>query len=199
MLAKLYRVSTLAALTLLAVSATASAQSTIKVGALAGVSLSNFTGTDDSVSASGKTGFAGGLYVGFPMGKSFVIEPEVLYVNKGAKNNTASPTQTLSLNYIEIPVLARYNFKPEGGAFLLLGPSVGFSTNCKLTIGAAAADCAGLGYDVQTTFAGVVGLGFQRNRFGLEGRYDMDFGSTFKGINGKNAVWEILGRVGFNK
>ncbi len=198
MIAKVFRVSGLAALTLAAVAATASAQSTIRFGALAGVDFTNLTG--DSVSGlSSKTGFAGGLYVGFPMGKSFVIEPEVLYVNKGAKDNSISPTQTLSINYIQIPVLARYNFNPDGGPFILLGPSVGFSTTCKFTSGAASADCTGLGADVQTTYSGIVGLGYQKGRFGLEGRYDFDFGDAFKDTSAKNTAWEILARIGFNK
>jgi len=198
MIGKMFRVSALAALAFAAFTATASAQSTMKFGAVAGVDFSNLTGSDVS-GLSSKTGFAGGLYAGFPMGKSVVIEPELLYVNKGAKDNTISPNQTLSINYIEIPVLVRYNFNPAGGPFLLLGPSVGFSTSCNFSSGGATADCKGLGADVQTTFAGVVGLGFQKNRFGLEGRYDFDFGSAFKTSNAKNAVWEILARIGFNK
>lgn len=198
MMAKMFRVSALAALTLAAVTATASAQSTTKFGAVAGVDFSTLTG--DSVSGlSSKTGFAGGLYVGFPMGKSLEIEPELLYVNKGAKDNSVTPNQTIGMNYIEIPVLLRYNFNPAGGPFLLLGPAVGFSASCNFTSGGATASCKGLGADVQTTFGGVIGLGFQKNRFGLEGRYEYDFGNAFKNTSAKNAVWEILARVGFNK
>jgi hypothetical protein len=197
MIGKLFRVSALAAVTLAAVSATASAQSSMKIGALAGVDFTNLTG-DDVSGLSSKTGFIGGLYVGFPMGKSIVLEPEVLYVNKGAKDNSVSPEQTLGINYIEIPVLVRYNFG-AGGPFILLGPSVGFSTSCTFSNGAASADCKGLGADVQTTYSGIVGLGFQKGRFGLEGRYDFDFGDAFKDTKAKNTAWEILARVGFNK
>ena len=198
MIGKFFRVSALAALTLAAASATASAQSSMKIGALAGVDFTNLTG-DDVSDLSSKTGFIGGLYVGFPMGKSIVLEPEVLYVNKGAKDNSVSPTQTLGINYIEIPVLVRYNFKADGGPFILLGPSVGFSTSCTFSNGAASADCKGLGADVQTTYSGIVGLGFQKGRFGLEGRYDFDFGDAFKDLMAKNTAGEILARVGFNK
>jgi hypothetical protein len=198
MIAKAFRVPALAALALAAVTTTSSAQSSMKIGALVGVDFTNLTG--DSVSGlSSKTGFAGGLYVGFPMGKSFMIEPEVLYVNKGAEDNTISPNQTLSINYIQIPVLVRYNFNPAGGPFILLGPSVGFSTSCKFSSGAASADCTGLGADVQTTYSGIVGLGFQKGRFGLEGRYDFDFNDAFKDTSAKNTAWEIMARIGFNK
>jgi len=197
-MSKLFRVSALVALTLAAATVAASAQSTMKFGAIAGVDFSNLTG--DSVSGlSSKTGFAGGLYAGFPMGKSLVIEPELLYVNKGAKDNSITPNQSLSINYIQIPVLLRYNFKPEGGLFALLGPSVGFSTSCNFSSGGAQADCKGLGADVKTTYSGIVGLGFQKGRFGLEGRYDYDFGDAFQDTSAKNTAWEILARVGFNK
>jgi hypothetical protein len=198
MIAKLFRVSALAALALAAASVTASAQSTTKFGALAGADFTNLTGSDVS-GLSTKTGFVGGLYVGFPMGKSIEIEPEVLYVNKGAKDNTVSPNQTLGINYIEIPVLLRYNFQPAGGLFALLGPSVGFSTSCNFSSGAASADCKGLGAEVQTTYSGIIGLGYQKGRFGLEGRYDFDFGDAFKNTAAKNTAWEVMLRVGFNK
>ena len=46
-----------------------------------------------------------------------------------------------------------------------------------------------------TTFGGVLGLGFQKNRFGLEGRYDFDFGDAFDEIAAKNNQWAILARI----
>ncbi len=41
----------------------------------------------------------------------------------------------------------------------------------------------------------MLGLGFQKNRFGLEGRYDFDFGDTFDEIAAKNNQWAILARI----
>ncbi len=53
---------------------------------------------------------------------------------------------------------------------------------------------AGVPFDASSvTFGGVIGLGFQHEKFGLEGRYEFDFDDAFQGgDNIKNAVWEIL-------
>jgi len=58
---------------------------------------------------------------------------------------------------------------------------------------------AGVPFDATSvTFGGVVGLGFQHEKFGLEGRYDFDFSHAFQGgDNIKNGVWEVLLRYRF--
>ena len=200
---KFLRISALATLALGATALTAQAQSTKSFGLLAGVDFATINGNDFTDTGS-LTGFVGGLYVGIPAGKSLVIEPEVLYAGKGATDNTSTTGLKLSSAYIEIPVLVRYNFKPEGGLFILAGPAVGFKASCNLKDDTDSISCSDAGLDAQTTFGGVVGLGFQKNRFGLEGRYDFDFGDAFKdptgtSLDAKNAVWEVLVRVGFNK
>ncbi len=101
---------------------------------------------------------------------------------------------TLSNDYIEIPVLIKYNFNNDGGPYLLVGPSVGFSIACSLHDDSDSVDCSDF-TETNTTVGGVLGLGFQKNRFGLEGRYDFDFGDAFKDASGKNAAWMILARI----
>ena len=49
-------------------------------------------------------------------------------VNKGA--GLEDSDLSLNLNYIEIPVLLRYEFKEDGGPFAYVGPYVGFVANC---------------------------------------------------------------------
>ncbi|MEZ4412259.1 MAG: porin family protein [Gemmatimonadales bacterium] len=193
---KSFRIFAVTAVALAATAMTAQAQQAKQFGIVAGVDFADITGTDFDGTSS-KTGFVGGLYVAIPMGDRVAIEPEVLYASKGAQDSENSNFK-LNNNYIEIPVLVRYSFNNNGGPYLLAGPAVGFSISCKITDGSTDVDCSdtnGLGLQTNTTFGGVVGLGFQKNRFGLEGRYDFDFGSAFKDSNGKNAVWEILARI----
>jgi hypothetical protein len=189
----------LAALSIVAVSATASAQGTKQFGALAGVDFATMTGTDFNNTGS-KTGFIGGFYASIGTGNaSLAFEPELLYANKGATDNNS--TTKLGNNYLEIPVLVKYSFKPAGGVYLLLGPAVGFSLSCHVYDSSTSVNCNNdtIGLKPNTTFGGIIGLGFQKQRLGLEGRYDFDFGNTFQNVNGKNSVWEILVRFGFNK
>lgn len=132
----LRRCSTLAGLSLAVVALTAapaSAQKKTSVGFLGGADFTTLTGLDSNVSVRSSTGFAGGLYVNFPVAKSLLIEPELIYANKGA--GIKDTEITLNLNYIEIPVLLRYEFTPENaGPFAYVGPYVGFNVKCSTSV-----------------------------------------------------------------
>lgn len=191
-----FRVCALAGLALAGSTRAAEAQGAKQFGIVAGVDFADLTGSDIS-NTSSKTGFIGGLYLAIPVGSRVDIEPEALYASKGAQDSDDSSLK-LNNNYIEIPVLIRYHFNADGGPYLLAGPAVGFSISCKVTDGSSDLDCSdtgGLGLETNTTFGGVLGIGFQKKRFGLEGRYDFDFGGAFKDVDAKNAVWEILARI----
>lgn len=196
-MSKFFRVASLTTLAIVVATATASAQGTKKFGALAGVDFATMNGNDADGLGS-HTGFVGGLYVTIPMKSSLALEAEVLYAGLGASvDNTDA---SISHNYIQIPVLLRYEFNAAGGPYLLIGPSVGFSVSCNLNAsGSASVSCSDGGFETQSTFGGVFGIGFQKNRFGLEGRYAMDFGNAFKGVDANNSAWEILARIGFSK
>lgn len=220
------RIAVVAGLALGAASVSAHAQAKT-FGIVAGVSISNWTGSDAAggtiidpdlgtatVSTSSLVGFTGGFFVNIPMGTSLAFEPELLYAGKGMKYDVSltdpilgsfSGDVSVSMGYIEVPLLVRYNFQSTGGPYLLLGPDVGFNLSCSLSGGgdfqASGTDC---GSDAATsvTFGGVGGLGFQRKNFGLEARYDFDFSNALQEVDGdqanvKNASWEILLRYQF--
>jgi hypothetical protein len=208
---KLLRISALATLALGATALTAQAQAKT-YGLIGGVSFATLNGSDAnggtvvdpdlgvvSVSKGSRTGFVGGIFVDIPAATSLVFEPQVLYSQKGVKySGTVSGLGvdvTLKMDYIDVPLLLRYNLQTDGGAYFLLGPDVGFNVSCSAkasTSGASgSADC-GSGYATSVTFGGVAGLGFQKDKIGIEGRYEYDFGAAIKDTNAKNAVWEIL-------
>ncbi len=195
-MSKFFRAASLAALAIAAVSTAASAQATKSFGAVAGVDFATISGSDFNNTGS-KTGFMGGLYYSIPASHALAIEPEVLYVNKGASDNNSS--LKIGNNYIEIPVLLKYNFSANGGPYILAGPEVAFSVSCNLSDGSTSVSCDNFGLSTKTTFGGVFGLGYQKNKFGLEGRFDFDFGDAFDDVGGgsvagKNQVWAILVR-----
>lgn len=212
------RAGAMTALALGVFAAAGQAQQAKSFGLLAGVDFASFTGSDANLSSVGfdkgsSTGFVGGMFADIPAGKSLIFEPEVLYVNKGATYSLnvsgASGDLSFNLNYIEVPVLLRYNFKPAGGPYVLIGPDVAFNVACNVSgtgdvapvvDGLPGKTCVDLGtlagvpFDAESvTFGGVLGLGFQHQKFGLEGRYEFDFSDAFQsGDNIKNAVWEIM-------
>ena len=193
------RCSTLAGLALiaLALSATsASAQRKADVGFLGGASFTTLMGLDDSVSTQSSTGFAGGVFVGIPVAKSLLIEPELLYVNKGAGSEDSD--LTLNLNYIEIPVLLRYEFKEDGGPFAYIGPYVGFVAECSTSVDTLSFKCADDNIETSTDFGGTIGVGFRKDAWGFDIRYDYGFTDAIKDEKGKNSALMVLLRVAVN-
>lgn len=190
---KFFRISALTVVAVALTTLSAQAQGAKQIGIVAGVGFANMSGSDfDDANLSSKTGFVGGLYLAVPVGARMAIEPEVLYAMKGTN---AEGDVSVNLDYIEIPVLFKYNFNNNGGPYLLAGPAVGFNIACSQDIGSESMDCSDFDVQANTTFGGVLGLGFQKNRFGLEGRYDFDFGDAIQDLNVKNNVWEILARI----
>lgn len=178
----------------------ASAQQKPGVGFLGGAAFTTFTGVDSlggtDASIRSSTGFAGGVYVTVPVAKSVRIEPELLYVNKGA--GLEGTEITYNLNYVEIPVLLRYEFTADGGPFAYAGPYVGFNVKCNTVVDTLPVPCADQGIEANTTFGGTIGVGFQRAAWGFDIRYDFGFSDAIKDEKAKNAALMVLLRVAVN-
>jgi len=193
------RCSTLAglALTALALTATAaSAQQKADIGFLGGAAFTTLMSTDSSVSPQSSTGFAGGFFVGIPVAKSLMVEPELLYVNKGA--GVEGEPFTLNLNYFEIPVLLRYQFTQDGGPFAYVGPYVGFVVKCSTSVDTVSTPCADQDIQTSTDFGGTIGVGYRKNAWGFDIRYDYGFTDAIKDEKGKNSALMVLLRVALN-
>ncbi len=89
-----------------------------------------------------KMGFAFGLAAELPLGESgLVLQPEVLYVMKGAKTEFPEMvaegydiTLEVKHDYIEIPVLIKYNVATQGGIApsFFAGPIAAFNVSAKM-------------------------------------------------------------------
>src|SRR5512134_3546851 len=101
-------------------------------GVKGGVSLSHVNA--DLFDTDNRTGFVGGVYGTFDLSPMFGVQPELLYVRKGAELFTTDVTiggitfgsvgTRLDVDYIEIPVLLRLS-APSPGPIdlrLLAGP-----------------------------------------------------------------------------
>lgn len=102
-----------------------------------GLNMANFSG--DVEGTDTRTGFGGGLFfkINMPNG-NFAFQPEVLYVMKGAKGTEDMEGTVVDveykMNYIEVPVLVKYNFPTQGKIKpnLFLGPFIGFLMTSKV-------------------------------------------------------------------
>lgn len=130
----------LIALLLLAFSSAVFAQGIIAKGVKAGLNIATLTG-DDIEDAKSKTGFAFGGFVTYEVNEMFFLQPELLFTMKGAKFEDEYTEEeddyvyyekyegSWNLNYLEIPVLAKFNIPMEGNIKpnVFLGPSLGIN------------------------------------------------------------------------
>jgi hypothetical protein len=84
------------------------------------------------------TGFGIGGFVGIQVTPGFAIEPEALYVQKGAKSSSPSTGGTITgkvkVPYFEIPVLAKLRIPAKGSSIvsphIYAGPALAFKAGC---------------------------------------------------------------------
>ncbi|MFB9055492.1 porin family protein [Mariniflexile ostreae] len=85
---------------------------TPQIGVKGGVNFSNLY-TDDVDDNNVLTSFNAGLYASFPITDFIAIQPELLYSRKGSElvydNALTSGTAKFKLNYVEVPVLVKFN------------------------------------------------------------------------------------------
>jgi|AntRauTorcE11897_2_1112592.scaffolds.fasta_scaffold05298_2 hypothetical protein len=107
----------------------ANAQSSVDFGIRGGLNISNLN--DIEGEADSRTGFMAGLYFNFLVPNSPVsIQPEVLYTQKGFE----SGNNTFQLDYIEVPVLVKFDFITDGSVTpnVYFGPYVGFNVSAEI-------------------------------------------------------------------
>jgi hypothetical protein len=161
----------------------------VKFGVKAGLNIANITGSDASGAKAIASFHVGGL-VNIPVSGGFSVQPELVYSGQGAKEDQDGSTSTVHLNYLNIPVMAKYTF--TGGFFAETGPQLGFLLSAKAKEGGVSVDVK----DVfkSTDFAWGLGIGYQsESGFGGGVRYNYGLGKLDKDGNAKvyNGVFQI--------
>ncbi|MBN1151481.1 PorT family protein [candidate division WOR-3 bacterium] len=103
---------TLAAIILTALSIPAFSQLSLPIhfGVKAGLALANGYGEDIPDSMSGwKPGFYGGAYANYGFTPMMAVQGELLFTQKGVKYDEDNYSGSSTLNYINIPILLRFN------------------------------------------------------------------------------------------
>ena len=117
----------------------------LSAGAKAGFNLSNLTGTPAYWESykDYKTGFTGGLVLLYEFNDQLAIQPELLYSQRGVQSNLYEGfilvDVTASFNYVELPILLRYQVPLKGKfkPYVFAGPSISYSLSSELELSAS--------------------------------------------------------------
>lgn len=129
-----------------------------------GVVFSNLNTSESGV--SGRTGYVAGLGLSIPVTTDnfFVIQPELLYIQKGANFSTNGNTTRVGdtyINYAELPVLAKINFGGESfRAYVNAGPSIAYALFGRTNQNGAVVDVK-FGDESDVTFNNRIDFGLQ--------------------------------------
>jgi hypothetical protein len=196
-----------AALVILPLS-TALAQSPVlppqRFGITAGINSSTISGGDDGTDVSRRTGFMAGVFMVVPVTPTFSAQPEALFTMKGAKAEDAGFSATVKINYLEIPILGRFDIPATGGVkpFVYAGPAIAFKLSCSSEAHGAgisvSGDCKDTNGDDAKTFdfSGVIGGGLAfavgGRAFTIGARYTHGFSNIGEGSDSKNRTISAL-------
>jgi len=109
-----------------------SAAAPLRFGIIGGANFATLGGSDVN-DAGTRTGLAAGLMAVLPFSPGFSLQPELMFTMKGAESTTGGATATAKINYIEVPVLARFEIPVSGNTkpFVYGGPGFAFKTSCQ--------------------------------------------------------------------
>lgn len=120
-----------------------------------------------------KTGFSGGAFLTYSLNRQFAVQPELLFVMKGGEKGAFIFSAEWSLNYIEVPILLKFDLMPQGPAHpnLFAGPAASFLLSSEIS-------ALGYSYDVaeylkSIDFGLVFGAGLDYKRVTFDIRYTL--------------------------
>ncbi len=194
-----------------------------RFGARVALDVSALYGIGTSGSGS-VTGLNAGLFYEFAVSKTFSIQPELAFSQKGGKQsisnvkgfltNSNNNTQYESLEYLTLPIL--FKFKPQGveGFNFFIGPEFGYLLNTTLVLyGPTSVTRSSLNYALRKYDGGLVfGTSYDfLKHLGIDMRYTVGIGniainsivSNFEGSTSsgpgtvRNNTFQIGIRYGF--
>jgi Outer membrane protein beta-barrel domain len=153
------------------------AQDATAVGVKGGAAFAKMTfeKEDSTTSPDNRPGFIGGLFVIWPADQRFALQTEALFSQKGAKFKGLNFSGRTTINYLEVPVLARASSAASSGASFhaFTGPSFAIrlfgDTTSTVQVRQGTDD---IDNDIKRFDLGLVaGAGVEFGRFVVDGRY----------------------------
>lgn len=160
----------------------------LKLGFQAGMSFSNLN-TPSDLAPSNRDGLAAGINVELPVASYFSIQPEALFVQKGADILAGNVRFTARYNSLEFPVLAKLKLPGNFTPFLVAGP-VAILNMGESVESAGPGGGAALGFKPKTfDFAATVGAGIEAGPVFVSARYSLGLTE----LNQNSAQWKSRG------
>ena len=179
------------AITLFVIGNAANAQD-VSFGVKAGANFSNINAAGTTADWGSRTGVHLGLLAHIHLNKKWAVQPELVYSMQGAKSTVAGEeTQTINLNYLNVPVLVQYMF--DNGFRLQTGPQLGFLMSATSKIGSGEA-VKNTEFFNKTDFSWSFGAGYLSNMgLGVDARYNLGLNDAYKpgGLKEKNSVFQL--------
>ncbi|GIK62043.1 MAG: PorT family protein [Ignavibacteriota bacterium] len=177
----------------------------MQIGPKAGLNIASIGGDDaDQIlggqSLDSKTGFAGGFFFMYQFSNMFAIQPEVYYTMKGATYSESGADLTISLDYIEVPLLFKFLIPIEGSNIkpaIFAGPAIGFNMTAKSKVEYESQSQENdLKDDTKSTevslaFGGGLGFNVGKNELGADIRYILGL-TTF---DDSSDPWDLKNNV----
>jgi len=187
----------------------------VSLGVKGGMAISSLTGDfvdelEEEIEAEldSKTSFTGGVFADLGLSEKIGLQPEILYISKGAEASEEEGKVTISVNYLEIPVLLKLKIPASPGFMfqILAGPSIGMKLDAKGVVESEeeGTEEVDLNDDIKSMAMGIsFGAGFGIKMGGsiltLDGRYSMDLTSVAESsdeeIKTNNII--IMAGIGF--
>ena len=184
----------LAALFALPLAAPASAQAS--AGVKAGLSVATLSG-DEADGLDPRLGFTGGLQLRYDVNPSFALQAEALYAQKGAEDGDdfADPG-TYRLDYIEVPVLARFAIPVSryADAGIYAGPAFAFPISGEFRSDTDAALDIDYDDDLKTDIGGAIGVDYYSGPIGIDLRFTTGLQDVFedgRGFDARNQAFTV--------
>ena len=167
-------------------------------GISAGGNFAHFNDVDGA--ADSRTGLMAGITYGFSVPMSpITIRPGAFYTQKGAQVTDGNIESTTKLNYLEVPVVGKFDFILDNPALtphVYFGPYVGFLLNAEQEVsGGGSSGSTDISDEINNTDLGVVvGAGVDINRFKAGIRYSTGLTEVAKNdfLDGKNGAFSIV-------
>ena len=194
------------------------AEAGVKFGVKGGLTLANIKSVPETFEGykwENKMGLVGGVFAELGLAKGFSLQPEVLYVQKGAKfsfsEGEITGTAKFNVDYVEIPLLLKYNLISSGLTIpsVYAGPYFGFNTRARLVFKMEGypSEYLELKDEIKNTEFGLAfGAGLVQSlglvKITLDARYDLGLSNVIKVVeNGpesaKTRTWLFMVGVCF--
>jgi hypothetical protein len=168
----------------------------ISLGIKGGLNLSSANG-DWAKGVESRSGIAAGGYLTLSLLPPFAIQPEIFYSQKGweASGDASGVPWTgeYRVNYLEIPVLAKFSFGILVKPYVLAGPyfATRMGTSWKETEGGTTTTGSMDDYVKSSDLGFVLGAGLSTPvKLSFEARYSNSFSTIYKEIGGVKYDWK---------